>query len=222
MGKLKLSRPANHLPQRMCREFTPLSSATRQRRFAVNLPLDESRTASMSPDELARLGVPLQTTAEFPVVATLERQRHLQQAELENRQKLWRWAIAGVLMVTLAEIMFSRLARAPRTNCGGINLMESRLQDQLGVPERNLRRVRLWRRLAFVLAADGGRGTGADSGPRRHRLEFAAVVVAGIDWRIDAQLGSVWRRERRRPKDYRALVAVIAQENPEVRHLLSA
>ena len=86
------------------------------RRFAVNLPLDESRTAPMSPDELARLGVPLQTPAEFPVVPAAERQRHLQQAELENRQKFWRWLIVGALAVTLVEIVLSGwLARRVKT-----------------------------------------------------------------------------------------------------------
>jgi Mg-chelatase subunit ChlD len=79
----------------------------KERHFAVNLPLDESRTAPMSPDELARLGVPLQTPTEIPVVTTVERQRHLQQAELENRQKLWRWLIGGVLAVTFGEIILS-------------------------------------------------------------------------------------------------------------------
>jgi hypothetical protein len=86
------------------------------RRFAVNLPLEESRTTPMSPDELARLGVPLQTPAEFSAAKTQtpERQRHLQQAELENRQKLWRWLIVGVLAVTLGEILLSGwLARRP-------------------------------------------------------------------------------------------------------------
>ena len=79
----------------------------KERRFAVNLPLDESRTAPMSPDELARLGVPLETPGEFPAVAAVERQRHLKQAELENRQKLWRWVIVGVLAVMLGEIVLS-------------------------------------------------------------------------------------------------------------------
>lgn len=88
----------------------------KERRFAVNLPLDESRTAPMSPDELARLGVPLQTPAEFPVVPAAERQRHLQQAELENRQKFWRWLIVGALAVTLVEIVLSGwLARRVKT-----------------------------------------------------------------------------------------------------------
>ena len=77
----------------------------KERRFAVNLTLDESRTAPLSPDELARLGVPLQTAAEVPSAKAQERQRHLQQAELENRQKLWRWLIVGVLVVTFGEIL---------------------------------------------------------------------------------------------------------------------
>ncbi len=85
-------------------------------RFAVNLSLDESRTAPMSLDELARLGVPLQTITEVPGARTQERQRHLQQAELENRQKLWRWLIIGVLAVTFGEIMLGGwLARRPKT-----------------------------------------------------------------------------------------------------------
>jgi len=85
--------------------------------FAVNLSLDESRTAPLSPDELARLGVPLQTTAEVPVAIAQERQRNLQQAELENRQKLWRWLIAGVLAVTFGEIILGGwLARRGKIN----------------------------------------------------------------------------------------------------------
>jgi hypothetical protein len=88
----------------------------KQRHFAVNLPLDESRTAPLPPDELARLGVPLQTPADFSIAKTQERQRHLQQAELENRQKLWRWLIVGVLAVTLGEIILSGwLARRVKT-----------------------------------------------------------------------------------------------------------
>jgi hypothetical protein len=77
------------------------------RQFAVNLPLDESRTAPMSPDELARLGVPLQTPAQFAITKTPEVQRHLQRAELENQQKIWRWLIVGVLTLMLGEIILS-------------------------------------------------------------------------------------------------------------------
>ena len=56
-------------------------------------------------DELARLGVPLQIGPEISVAQLQAQQHHLQQAELENRQKLWRWLIAGVLALTLGEIM---------------------------------------------------------------------------------------------------------------------
>lgn len=86
------------------------------RRFAVNLSLDESRTAPLAPDELARLGVPLQLAPDVSVAEVHAHERHLQEAELENRQKLWRWLIAAVLAVTLLEIAVSGvLARRVRT-----------------------------------------------------------------------------------------------------------
>ncbi len=88
----------------------------KQHRYAVNLSIDEARTAAIAPDELARLGVPLQLTPELPVAQRQAQQRHLQQAELENRQKLWRWLIAGVLAVTLGEIVLGGwLARRVKT-----------------------------------------------------------------------------------------------------------
>jgi hypothetical protein len=88
----------------------------KQHRYAVNLSLDESRTAAIAPDELARLGVPLQFGPEISVAQLQTQQHHLQQAELENRQKLWRWLIAGVLAVTLGEIMLGGwLARRIKT-----------------------------------------------------------------------------------------------------------
>ena len=79
----------------------------KRRQFAVNLPLDESHTAPMSPDELARLGVPLQMASPMPVAKAREVQLHLQRAELENRQKLWHWLIVGVLAVMFVEIILS-------------------------------------------------------------------------------------------------------------------
>ena len=87
-----------------------------RRQYAVNLPLEESRTAPMSPDELSRLGVPLQTTSPMPVAQARQMQIHLQRTELESRQKLWRWLIVGVLAVMFGEILLSGwLARRPIT-----------------------------------------------------------------------------------------------------------
>jgi len=80
-------------------------AGSRTNRFAVNLPLDESRTAPMSPDDLGRLGVPLQSAPRIPAAATAGTQRILARAELENRQKVWRWLIAGLLGVALVEIV---------------------------------------------------------------------------------------------------------------------
>ena len=92
------------------------TAAGKQRRYAVNLSVDEARTAAMAPDELARLGVPLRLAADQPAVRTEAMKRHLQQAELENRQKLWRWLLAGVLAVILGEIVMGGwLARRVKT-----------------------------------------------------------------------------------------------------------
>jgi hypothetical protein len=72
------------------------------RRFAVNLDPSESRTAPMSPDELEKRGVPLSS----PVAkknGELQKPERLQNAELENRQKLWRDLLIGAITVLLIE-----------------------------------------------------------------------------------------------------------------------
>lgn len=77
---------------------------------AVNLPADESRTAPVGVEELERWGVKLgkAMTAEQVV----ERQRQLKTAELESKQKLWRWMILAVLGFIAAEsIVAGLLAR---------------------------------------------------------------------------------------------------------------
>ncbi len=81
-----------------------VTAGAKLRRFAVNLPLEESRTSPLSPDDLARLGVPLRSTAEFSAAKSPGAQHRLLQGELENRQKLWRWLIVGLLAVALVEI----------------------------------------------------------------------------------------------------------------------
>jgi hypothetical protein len=78
-----------------------------ERLFAVNIPLEESRTAPISQDELARLGVPLGWDSQQAAAIARVHQQRLQDAELENRQKLWRWLIVAALAVTLGEIILS-------------------------------------------------------------------------------------------------------------------
>jgi hypothetical protein len=78
-----------------------------ERLFAVNIPLEESRTTPISQDELTRLGVPLGLDNQQTAAMARVHQQHLQNAELENRQKWWRWLIVAALAVTLGEIVLS-------------------------------------------------------------------------------------------------------------------
>jgi hypothetical protein len=92
------------------------SEGGKERRFAVNLPLEESRVAPLSQDELARLGVPIGPAIEEPVAATRIHQRQLLRAELENSQKLWRWFLLAALAVACGEILLAgALARGAKT-----------------------------------------------------------------------------------------------------------
>lgn len=72
-------------------------------KFVVNLDPAESRTAPLPVDELERLGVPVARAASESRVAEAERKTRLQNAELENRQKLWRWFVIGTVVVLLSE-----------------------------------------------------------------------------------------------------------------------
>lgn len=75
--------------------------------FAVNLDPAESKTAPLALEQLERLGVsvkfqPAQTAAQR------QRQRqHLQAAELEQRQKLWRWLIVAALVLLVVETLLA-------------------------------------------------------------------------------------------------------------------
>lgn len=71
-------------------------------RFAVNLDAAESRTAAMPADELERLGLPMKAR-EISSVRQAEQTRLVHHAELESRQKFWRWLIVAALAVLLLE-----------------------------------------------------------------------------------------------------------------------
>jgi hypothetical protein len=70
--------------------------------FVVNLDPAESRTTPLPVDELEHLGVPSLQPADSRS-SEMARKTRLQNVELENRQKLWRWLIAGTLGVLLFE-----------------------------------------------------------------------------------------------------------------------
>lgn len=83
--------------------------------FAVNLDPAESRFAPLPPEELATLGVPIGKAADVanPKVAQ-EKQRQLLATEAEASQKLWRWFVAGaVLLLMIESWLAGRLSRTP-------------------------------------------------------------------------------------------------------------
>ena len=80
--------------------------------FAVNLAADESRTAGLDPDELARRGVSLLAGAAPTLDPSSTRQQ--QDGELEGGQKLWRWLVILAVAALLFETLWAGvLARRP-------------------------------------------------------------------------------------------------------------
>jgi hypothetical protein len=71
-------------------------------RFAVNLDATESRTTPLPIDEFERLGAPLAHHV-ATLTPELEKRVRLQNAELENRQKIWRWLLIVTLAILLIE-----------------------------------------------------------------------------------------------------------------------
>ncbi len=85
-------------------------------RFAVNLPTEESRTAPLPVEELERLGIPVHSSILVSAQQIEARQEKLKHAELENRQKLWRWLVVAALAVLLMETwLAARLTRPAQT-----------------------------------------------------------------------------------------------------------
>ncbi len=71
-------------------------------KFAVNLDPAESKTAPLPVDELERLSLPMKSVAAAPALIAAK-QATLHKAELEARQKLWRWLIVATLALLLIE-----------------------------------------------------------------------------------------------------------------------
>lgn len=83
-------------------------------RFVVNLAPEESRLQPMEPSRLSSLGVPLQLTAAEAAETPAPNPAAIQAAEMEARQKFWRWLIAAALVVLLLETLIAtRLSQPP-------------------------------------------------------------------------------------------------------------
>jgi hypothetical protein len=103
-SSLKMAQGETNFSQTLTPGIYQLSSGgtNQPMRFAVNLDPSESRVTPVSLDEFERLGVPMATTS-TSIAAETMRQAHFQNAELEKRQKLWRWLLIGTIIVLLTE-----------------------------------------------------------------------------------------------------------------------
>jgi hypothetical protein len=84
-------------------------------RFVVNLSPEESRVQPMDAGRLAALGVPLQEEQGTTLEKAAPTPAAIQTAEIENRQKLWRWLLLGAVAVLLLETpIAAKLSQVPR------------------------------------------------------------------------------------------------------------
>src|SRR4030095_2850642 len=93
-------------------EIYTVSSTHPPLRFAVNLAAEESKTAPLPLEELEHLGVPLKISSTENVKQSERKRQNLQAAELEAKQKLWRWLLVAAVVVIMTETwLAARLTR---------------------------------------------------------------------------------------------------------------
>ncbi|WP_422927740.1 BatA domain-containing protein [Singulisphaera sp. PoT] len=90
-----------------------LDLAGGKRTFAVNLDPVESRTAPLPSETLEQLGCKLANGN--PKVLDREQMRQMQNAELEGRQKVWRWLIIGAIGLLIVETLLAGRLSRPQT-----------------------------------------------------------------------------------------------------------
>jgi hypothetical protein len=100
-------------------------------------------------------------------------------------------------------------------------MMEPRLQQQLAGLERKLRQTQFLRELTFCWLSAAAIGVlflllQGLTGWSSHVQWMLPLLGAGVAGAM------IWRRHRHLDADFRALVAAIEREHPELRHLLSA
>lgn len=84
------------------------------RSFAVNLDPMESKTVPLQVETLEQLGCRL--ASHIPKSVDQEQLRQMYSAELENRQKLWRWLILAAIGVLIVETWLAGRVARPRSS----------------------------------------------------------------------------------------------------------
>ncbi len=100
--------------------------------FAVNLDPLESKTAPLHVETIEQFGVRLANHSRQDVDREQLRQMH--NAELEGRQKFWRWLILAVIGILIVETWLAgRTVDRPRlTSRGGFDDMSTRTATSIG------------------------------------------------------------------------------------------
>ncbi len=80
--------------------------------FAVNLDPAEGKVAPLAAERLEQLGVRMASGEPGP--ADRERIRQMQNAELEGRQKLWRWFVLAAIVTLIVETWLAARSSRPR------------------------------------------------------------------------------------------------------------
>jgi hypothetical protein len=75
--------------------------------YAVNLPPAESNIAPLGIEQLEALGIPMSATNTAPIAAAATPTVDLATAELEQRQRLWRWVLLAVLGLLIVETIWA-------------------------------------------------------------------------------------------------------------------
>ena len=190
-GRLSPSpRAARSLTRRTCLASIRSRRTAGPRSFAVNLDPSESKTSPLAVETLEQFGCRLVN----PTRAQVDREplRQMQNAELESRQKLWRWLILAAIGV----LILGNLAGGPDQAAkpdprGGPVDMSGKLRQALEQVASRFRHVRFWGGLAacwLLLAVAGfaistlAPGVGLGSIPAVWILAAIAVlaVVSGI------------------------------------------
>jgi hypothetical protein len=91
-----------------------LDTSAGTRSFVVNLDALESKTAPLHVETLEQFGCRLVNRSQAHKQADQEQLRQMQNAELENRQKLWRWLILSAIGVLIVETWLAGGVRQPR------------------------------------------------------------------------------------------------------------
>ncbi len=86
-----------------------------RKRFAINVDPAESRITALPTDELERLGAPIYT-GEAALAKRVAQAPRQAAAEIESRQKIWRWLILATLVALLGETWLAGRALRGQTS----------------------------------------------------------------------------------------------------------